>query len=171
MMSVKFKYNKWQLIGCSYSPLELSITFPPQSLLDHFGQKAEAKVKLMENLYSVMAYSLIKVNFMVGVSSLDAQCLNPQLVYPLLAYSLQALVQMLRPPKIIDFNSQYFDRYFIVAIEHFTFPLNLLQDSPQLLLRMQHLLHCLILHFVELRRAEVIVKYHPSSYYQLHTSG
>ena len=162
MMSVKFEYNKWQLIGCSYSPRELSITFPPQSLLNHSDQKAKAE--LMENLYSAEAYSLVEVNFGVKVSSIEAKCLNPQL-----AYSQQALVQMLHLLKTIDFNFQYFDWYFIAAIEHFTSLLSLLLCSLQLLLRMQHLLHCLILHFVELRRAKVIVEHHPSSYYPLHT--
>ena len=167
MMSVKFEYNNWQLIGCSYSPQELSITFPPQSLLNHSGQKAEAKAELVENHYSVTVCSL--VNFEVRVSFTEAWYLNPQLAYPLLAYFQQAPVQTLHLLRTIDFNFQYFDWYFIAAIEHFTYPLNLLQDSLQLLLRMQHLPHCLILHFVGLRQAKVIVKYHPSSYYRLHT--
>ena len=164
MMSVKFEYNKWQLIGCSYSPRELSITFPPQSLLNHSVQKAEAKAELMENLYFTKVCSLVKVNFEVRVSFIEAKCLNPQL-----AYSQRALVQMLHLLKTIDFNFQYFDLYFIAAIEHFTSLLSLLLCSLQLLLRMQHLLHCLTLHFVELRRAKVIVKHHPSSYYPPHT--
>ena len=169
MMSVKFEYNKWQLIGCSYSPLELSITFPPQSLLNHFGQKAEAKAELMENLYSAKAYSSVRVNFGVRVSSIEAIFLNPQLAYPLLACSQQVPVQKLHLLKTIDFNFQYFDLYFIAAIEHFTSLLSLLLCSLQLLLRMQHLLHCLILHFVELRQAKVVVEHRPSSYYPLHT--
>ena len=58
----------------------------------------------VENLYSVEVCSLVKVDFAVSLSSIDAQYLNPQLAYPLLAYSQQAPVQTLHPLKTTDFN-------------------------------------------------------------------